>query len=230
MEGLFSMIRWLQILYTLIVKDLGIEIKSKEIFITIIPFAILVVTTFAVTSNSTSQIPEDIGAAIIWTSVLFSGSLAMIKFFSSEFDNQTMSGIILMPVPKELIFFGKSISFFIFLTISELVIFGAFSILFNSNAFSWLILLGALIFNFGFSFIGTFFGTIAARSNSRESLLALLVIPLLIPIIMFVVEITKASLSGFSPPNLSTWLGISICYDIIFLVILTFLFGKILEE
>ena len=101
---------------------------------------------------------------------------------------------------------------------------------FNSNAFSWLILLGALIFNFGFSFIGTFFGTIAARSNSRESLLALLVIPLLIPIIMFVVEITKASLSGFSPPNLSTWLGISICYDIIFLVILTFLFGKILEE
>ena len=71
---------WIELLSTLTLKDIGLEIRTKEVFTTIILFSILVVSTFAITSNNTLQIPENVGAGIIWASVIFSGSIAMIKF------------------------------------------------------------------------------------------------------------------------------------------------------
>ena len=221
---------WLELLLTLTLKDIGLEIRTKEVFTTIILFSILVVTTFAITSNSTLQISKNVGAGIIWASVIFSGSIAMIKFFTSEVENETLDAMLLMPVPRELIFFSKLLSFFIFLSISEMVIFATFSVFYNVNVFSTGILLTAVIFNFGFSSIGTFFGTIVAKAKSKETLLALLIVPILIPLAMFAVEITSANLAGEQSENIKTWIGLAISFDIIFVVLLTFLFGKIVEE
>lgn len=221
---------WLELLLTLTLKDIGLEIRTKEVFTTIILFSILVVTTFAITSNSTLQISKNVGAGIIWASVIFSGSIAMIKFFASEVENETLDAMLLMPVPRELIFFSKLLSFFIFLSISEMVIFATFSVFYNVNVFSTGILLTAVIFNFGFSSIGTFFGTIVAKAKSKETLLALLLVPIVIPLAMFAVEITSTNLAGQQSENIKTWIGLAISFDIIFLVLLTFLFEKIVEE
>ncbi len=221
---------WIELLLTLTLKDIGLEIRTKEVFTTIILFSILVVTTFAITSNSTLQISKNVGAGIIWASVIFSGSIAMIKFFTSEVENETLDAMLLMPVPRELIFFSKLLSFFIFLSISEMVIFATFSVLYNVNVFSTGILLTAVIFNFGFSSIGTFFGTIVAKAKSKETLLALLLVPIVIPLAMFAVEITSTNLAGQQSENIKTWIGLAISFDIIFLVLLTFLFEKIVEE
>lgn len=221
---------WIELLLTLTLKDIGLEIRTKEVFTTIILFSILVVTTFAITSNSTLQISKNVGAGIIWASVIFSGSIAMIKFFASEVENETLDAMLLMPVPRELIFFSKLLSFFIFLSISEMVIFATFSVLYNVNVFSTGILLTAVIFNFGFSSIGTFFGTIVAKAKSKETLLALLLVPIVIPLAMFAVEITSTNLAGQQSENIKTWIGLAISFDIIFLVLLTFLFEKIVEE
>tara|TARA_B100002049_G_C15975912_1_gene330836 strand:+ start:358 stop:657 length:300 start_codon:yes stop_codon:yes gene_type:complete len=98
------------------------------------------------------------------------------------------------------------------------------------NVFSTDVLLTAVIFNFGFSSIGTFFGTIVAKAKSKETLLALLIVPILIPLAMFAVEITSANLAGEQSENIKTWIGLAISFDIIFVVLLTFLFGKIVEE
>jgi len=224
------MINWLTIFITLVKKDLLIELKSKEIVITITLFSLLVVSIFAITSNNPSNISKDIGAGIIWASVVFSGSIAMSKFFSHEEENQTLSGVLLMPVPTELIFFSKASSLFIFLSISEILILIVFSILFNLNALTFYIVVCAIIFNFGFSLIGTFFGTISSKSKSKEILLTLLMIPIIIPIIMFATELTRYGLHKEAPENLNAWLGLGISFDIIFFVLLTFLFGKIIEE
>ncbi len=221
---------WIELLLTLTLKDIGLEIRTKEVFTTIILFSILVVATFAITSNSTLQISKNVGAGIIWASVIFSGSIAMIKFFASEVENETLDAMLLMPVPRELIFFSKLLSFFIFLSISEMVIFATFSVLYNVNVFSTGILLTAVIFNFGFSSIGTFFGTIVAKAKSKETLLALLLVPIVIPLAMFAVEITSTNLAGQQSENIKTWIGLAISFDIIFLVLLTFLFEKIVEE
>ena len=221
---------WVKILLTISSKDLIIELKSKEIIVTITLFSLLVVSIFSVTSSNPSNLSAEIGAGIIWASVVFSGSIAMSKFFYHEEKNETLNAILLMPVPIELIFFSKILSLFIFLTISECLIIGAFSIFFNSNPLSIYILTVIPIFNLGFSCVGTFFGIISSKSRSNEILLTLLLVPIVIPLIMFATELTKAGLSGIHSPNFNLWLSLGILFDIIFLVVLTFLFGKIIDQ
>ena len=75
------MINWFNILLTLIKKDLKIEIKTKETTVTLCLFAIVIVTVFALTTENNSLINQSFGAGIVWSSVIFAGSIAMVKFF-----------------------------------------------------------------------------------------------------------------------------------------------------
>jgi len=224
------MANWFKILLILIKKDLNIEIKTKETTITICLFALVIITIFALTTENNSLINQSFGAGIIWSSIIFAGSIAMVKFFYHEEQNKTLQSLIVMPIPSELILFSKSIAFFIFITISEIIVFLVSSILFNLNIFTVNILIASLIFNIGYSVVGSFFGVISSKSSSKEILLTMLLIPIIIPLLMFIIAITNDEISNNLNNNFQTWLSVGISFDIIFLTLLSYLFGKIIEE
>ena len=224
------MINWLKVLLILIKKDLKIEMQSKETIVTLCLFSMVIITVFALTTENNSLINQSFGSGIIWSSVIFAGSIAMVKFFYHEEQNKTLQSLILMPIPSEIILFSKSITFLLFLSISEIIIFLISTVLFNLNIFTFNVLLASLIFNIGYSFVGSFFGVIASKSSSREILLTILLIPIIIPLLMFIIAITNDSISNNLESNFQTWLSVGISFDIIFLILLSFLFGKILEE
>ncbi|MBA4715431.1 MAG: heme exporter protein CcmB [Chloroflexi bacterium] len=224
------MINWLKVLLILIKKDLKIEMQSKETIVTLCLFSMVIITVFALTTENNSLINQSFGSGIIWSSVIFAGSIAMVKFFYHEEQNKTLQSLILMPIPSEIILFSKSITFLLFLSISEIIIFLISTVLFNLNIFTFNILIASLIFNIGYSFVGSFFGVIASKSSSREILLTILLIPIIIPLLMFIIAITNDSISNNLESNFQTWLSVGISFDIIFLILLSYLFGKILEE
>jgi len=224
------MINWLKVLLILIKKDLKIEMQSKETIVTLCLFSMVIITVFALTTENNSLINQSFGSGIIWSSVIFAGSIAMVKFFYHEEQNKTLQSLILMPIPSEIILFSKSITFLLFLSISEIIIFLISTVLFNLNIFTFNVLLASLIFNIGYSFVGSFFGVIASKSSSREILLTILLIPIIIPLLMFIIAITNDSISNNLESNFQTWLSVGISFDIIFLILLSYLFGKILEE
>ena len=224
------MINYLKVLLILIKKDLKIEMQSKETIVTLCLFSMVIITVFALTTENNSLINQSFGSGIIWSSVIFAGSIAMVKFFYHEEQNKTLQSLILMPIPSEIILFSKSITFLLFLSISEIIIFLISTVLFNLNIFTFNILLASLIFNIGYSFVGSFFGVIASKSSSREILLTILLIPIIIPLLMFIIAITNDSISNNLESNFQTWLSVGISFDIIFLILLSYLFGKILEE
>ena len=221
---------YLKVLLILIKKDLKIEMQSKETIVTLCLFSMVIITVFALTTENNSLINQSFGSGIIWSSVIFAGSIAMVKFFYHEEQNKTLQSLILMPIPSEIILFSKSITFLLFLSISEIIIFLISTVLFNLNIFTFNILLASLIFNIGYSFVGSFFGVIASKSSSREILLTILLIPIIIPLLMFIIAITNDSISNNLESNFQTWLSVGISFDIIFLILLSYLFGKILEE
>lgn len=221
---------YLKVLLILIKKDLKIEMQSKETIVTLCLFSMVIITVFALTTENNSLINQSFGSGIIWSSVIFAGSIAMVKFFYHEEQNKTLQSLILMPIPSEIILFSKSITFLLFLSISEIIIFLISTVLFNLNIFTFNILIASLIFNIGYSFVGSFFGVIASKSSSREILLTILLIPIIIPLLMFIIAITNDSISNNLESNFQTWLSVGISFDIIFLILLSYLFGKILEE
>ena len=224
------MLNWFRVLYLLIKKDIKIELQTKETLVTICPFGLLIITVFSLSTENNSLINQNFGAGILWSSVIFAGSIAMVKFFYHEEQNKTLQSLLVMPVPSELILFSKSIVFFLFLSISEIVIFLISSVLFNLNIFSLKLIIGSVVFNVGYSVVGSFFGVISSKSSSKEILLTMLLIPIITPILMFIIATTNDVIRSELNSNFQTWLGLGISFDIIFLTLMSYLFGKILED
>ena len=224
------MLNWFRVLYLLIKKDIKIELQTKETLVTICLFGLLIITVFSLSTENNSLINQNFGAGILWSSVIFAGSIAMVKFFYHEEQNKTLQSLLVMPVPSELILFSKSIVFFLFLSISEIVLFLISSVLFNLNIFSLKLIIGSVVFNVGYSVVGSFFGVISSKSSSKEILLTMLLIPIITPILMFIIATTNDVIRSELNSNFQLWLGVGISFDIIFLTLMSYLFGKILEE
>ena len=224
------MFNWFKVLSILIKKDIKIELQTKETLVTICLFGLLIITVFSLSTENNSLINQNFGAGILWSSVIFAGSIAMVKFFYHEEQNKTLQSLLVMPVPSELILFSKSIVFFLFLSISEIVIFLISSVLFNLNIFSLKLIIGSVVFNVGYSVVGSFFGVISSKSSSKEILLTMLLIPIITPILMFIIATTNDVIRSELNSNFQLWLGVGISFDIIFLTLMSYLFGKILEE
>ena len=224
------MLNWFRVLYLLIKKDIKIELQTKETLVTICLFGLLIITVFSLSTENNSLINQNFGAGILWSSIIFAGSIAMVKFFYHEEQNKTLQSLLVMPVPSELILFSKSIVFFLFLSISEIVIFLISSVLFNLNIFSLKLIIGSVVFNVGYSVVGSFFGVISSKSSSKEILLTMLLIPIITPILMFIIATTNDVIRSELNSNFQLWLGVGISFDIIFLTLMSYLFGKILEE
>jgi len=224
------MLNWFRVLSILIKKDIKIEFQTKETLVTLCLFGLLIITVFSLSTENNSLINQNFGAGILWSSVIFAGSIAMVKFFYHEEQNKTLQSLLVMPVPSELILFSKSIVFFLFLSISEIVIFLISSVLFNLNIFSLKLIIGSVVFNVGYSVVGSFFGVISSKSSSKEILLTMLLIPIITPILMFIIATTNDVIRSELNSNFQLWLGVGISFDIIFLTLMSYLFGKILEE
>ena len=224
------MLNWFRVLYLLIKKDIKIELQTKETLVTICLFGLLIITVFSLSTENNSLINQNFGAGILWSSVIFAGSIAMVKFFYHEEQNKTLQSLMVMPVPSELILFSKSIVFFLFLSISEIVIFLISSVLFNLSILSLKLIIGCVVFNVGYSVVGSFFGVISSKSSSKEILLTMLLIPIITPILMFIIATTNDVIRSELNSNFQLWLGVGISFDIIFLTLMSYLFGKILEE
>jgi len=224
------MFNWFKVLSILIKKDIKIELQTKETLVTICLFGLLIITVFSLSTENNSLINQNFGAGILWSSVIFAGSIAMVKFFYHEEQNKTLQSLLVMPVPSELILFSKSIVFFLFLSISEIIIFLISSVLFNLNIFSVKLIFGCIVFNIGYSVVGSFFGVISSKSSSKEILLTMLLIPIITPILMFIIATTNDVIRSEINSNFQTWLGVGISFDIIFLTLMSYLFGKIVDE
>tara|TARA_B100000941_G_scaffold288883_1_gene266709 strand:+ start:14310 stop:14984 length:675 start_codon:yes stop_codon:yes gene_type:complete len=224
------MLNWFKVLSILIKKDIKIELQTKETLITICLFGLLIITIFSLTLENNSLINQNFGAGIIWSSVIFAGSIAMVKFFNHEEQNKTLQSLLVMPIPSEIILFSKSIVFFLFLSISEIIIFLISSVLFNLNLLSLKLILASLVFNIGYSIVGSFFGVISSKSANKEILLTMLLIPIITPLLMFIIATTNSIIKDEINDNFQTWLGVGISFDIIFLTLMSYLFGKILQE
>ncbi|MCH8816266.1 MAG: heme exporter protein CcmB [Chloroflexi bacterium] len=216
--------------WTLARKDLLLELRSRDIVLAIVVFALLVITIFTFAIELTPSRSRDVGPGVLWAAVAFAGVLGINRSFAMEAEGDTLDGLMLTPVSRELIFFGKSLANFIFITVAEIVIFPVFEALFNINVLRIETIVIALLASIGFSAVGTAFAAVSVRVRSREIMLPLLFLPTVIPLIMAAVESTSVVVNGGSWSGFSAWLQLAIAFDVIFVIASAVLFQFVLEE
>jgi len=170
------------IIKLIVLKDLFEELKSKEIFISIISYSVLVLVVVATTSSINNSV--QFFSTIFWISLSFSVILGINKSMSKEFENKGIEFLITSPIDKEVIIIAKFISNLIFITISSFFILVFNNVIFNYDLFEFSFFLLVISINIGFSIIGTITYLLFSKVRGKEILSPMLFIPLVTPLLM----------------------------------------------
>ena len=215
---------------TLAWKDILLELRTKEIITSILLFAFLAVIIFNFAFDPSAEVLVLVVPGILWVALTFAGILGFNRSFILEKDKGSLDGLLLCPVSRDVIYLGKLAVTFLFMLVVEALLLPVFAVLFNTSLFIPGILLIAFLATLGFAAVGTLFSAMAVNTRSREIMLPLLLLPVAIPIIIAAVEATRAILEGTPFGEIARWWQLLLAFDVIFLVVSSFLFGVVLEE
>ncbi len=213
---------------TILWKDILCELRTRDIVVSVLVFALLVILVF----NFAFE-PERIGlvaSGVIWVALTFAGVLGLSRSFILEKDKGCLEGLMLCPVGRDVIYFGKMLGSLTFILVVAVIVLPIFFILFNLPIFRPELVLIVVLATIGFASVGTLFSAMAVNTKAREIMLPILFFPIVTPVIIAAVKATGLVLAGESEGNLSSWLQIMAAFDIIFLVVSSWVFEFIIEE
>lgn len=213
-------------------KDFVTEFKTRELFSSMFIFALLVILIFIFSIDLSIVKAQKVGPGILWVAFIFAGTIGLNRSFMLEKENDCIQGLMLTPADRTTIYFGKLISNLIFLLIMEAFILPLFMLFFNVDLLPNLgpILLVIFLGTLGFCAIGTLLSSLSANLKTREIMLPILLYPLMVPVIIGSVRMTGQLLDGETLASMSKWIGLILCFDIIYIGVSIMTIDHILEE
>ena len=211
-------------------KDILSGLRTKEILTSVLVFGLLVLVIFNFAFEPGAGIRESVAPGILWVALVFAGVLGLNRTFDPERENSCIEGLMLCPVERHVIYWGKLASSLTFMLMVAVIITPIFLALFNLPLFLPRLALIIVLAALGFSSVGSLFSALSAGTKARDILLPILFLPIVVPIIIAAVEATGLVLQGRPWSDMSTWLQIMIAFDVIFLVISTLVFEFVIEE
>ncbi len=216
--------------FAILWKDLLLEIRAKEIVVSLLVFALLTIIIFSFAFEPGPGRIGIVAPGVLWVAFTFAGVLGLNRSFIREKDSGCLQGLMLCPVDRDVVYFGKMLASFIFMFAMELIIMPVFSIFLNLPIFMPGLILIAFVATIGFVAVGTIFSAIAVNTKAREFMLPLLFFPVVIPVLIAAVKSTALVLDGSPWALLWPWLEMIAAFDAIFLVVSSLIFQYALEE
>ena len=224
------MIHFLRPIGVLVWKDILLELRSRELIVSMLVFGLMLVVVFNFALSVTPQRVTTLAPGILWASFAFAGVLAMSRAFAREREQGGLDGLLLTPVSRDSIFLGKAAAIFLFMLLVEAILLPIFAGLMGFSAVSFTLLLTIVLATAGFALVGALFAAIAVQTKSREILLPVLFFPVILPVIVGAVQSTKLAIGGESVVGIGHWLPLIGAFDAVFLVICPWVFSLVVEE
>ena len=95
-------------------KDFIAELKTRELFSSMFIFALLVIIIFIFSIDLSIVKASEVGPGVLWVAFLFAGTIGLNRSFMLEKENDCLQGLLLAPVDRTVLYFGKLLSNFIF--------------------------------------------------------------------------------------------------------------------
>jgi heme exporter protein B len=160
----------------------------------------------------------------------FAGTLGLNRSMAIEKDRGCLDGLLLAPVDRSAIYFGKMIGNLIFMLVVEAIVLPVYSVLYNTNLFQPGLILVILLGSIGYVVVGTLLSSMAVQTRTRDVLLPILLFPVVIPILIAAVKASAGFLRGDPMPDIWAFLNLLIVYDVIFTAVAWMVFDFIVEE
>jgi heme exporter protein B len=216
--------------FAIVQKDIVTELRTKEMFSSMLVFSLVAVFIFSIALDLSAANPLDTTPGLLWVTIAFAGTLGLNRSLAQEQENRCMDGLLLAPMDRSAIFFGKTVGNVLFLFIVELVVLPIFAVLFNVPLLRPSVLLVVALGTIGYASVGTLFSTMAVNTRAREVMLPILLLPVSIPVFLSAVNATAGFLAGDPISDVTTWLRLLIAYDAIIVALSFMTFDFVVEE
>jgi heme exporter protein B len=222
--------RYVQAVAAVVWKDLAAELRSRELLGAMLVFALLVILIFNFALELDVRTRSTLTAGVLWVTFVFAGTLGLNRSLALEKDRGCLDGLLLAPVDRSAIYFGKMIGNLVFMLVVEAVVIPIYSLLYNVSLLIPGLMVAILLGSIGYSAVGTLLSTMAVQTRTRDVLLPILLFPVVLPVIIAAVKASTGFLQGLEMVEIWPWLNLLIVYDVIFLAVALMVFEYIVEE
>lgn len=222
--------KFLNAVGAIIWKDMAAELRSRELLSAMLVFALLVILIFNFALELDAKTRSTVTAGVLWVTFAFAGTLGLTRSMAVEKDRGCLDGLLLAPVDRSAIYFGKAIGNLIFMLVVEAIVIPVYSILYNVNLFNTGLILVILLGSIGYVSVGTLLASMAVQTRTRDILLPILLFPVEIPVFIAAVKASTGFLSGIELAEIMPWINLLLVYDVIFTAVAFMLFDFVVEE
>ena len=211
-------------------KDLLLEVRNREIVVSILVFSGLVFIIFNFAIELTRVNRDAVGPGVLWVAFIFAAILGLNRSFIIEKDGNALEGMMLSPIGRDTILVGKTLGNLLFMLAALVVLFPVFTALFNVNVLKPEIIVIAALAAIGLATTGTMFAALSVNTRAREIMLPVLFLPIAVPILIAAVEGTAQITQGGNWSEAAEWLQILAAFDIVFVIAALLTFQFLLED
>ncbi len=206
-------------IFTIAVKDLRAELRTKEAVNAALAFALVILLMFSFAFDPEADTTREISGGLLWIVFAFAGTLILNRSFAREIPNDCLDALVAAPVPGWALFLGKAIANFVLVLAVELVSLPVFGIFYNVRwtAQFWELMGVLALGTWALTVIGTIFSALTVNIRLREVMLPMLTYPILVPALIAAMQLTAGLVAGKPISGDQTaWLKMLIGFDVMY--------------
>lgn len=211
-------------------KDLRTELRSRELISSMGLFALLSILVFSFALELDRIARQEAISGVLWVTVVFASFLGLNRSLAMERDQGNLDAMLIAPIARTTIFFGKLVGNFLFTITVGLLLLPIMTVLFNVSLVQPLVLAVLFMGTFGFTTVGTLLATMTVQTRARENLLPIVMMPLALPLLLAAVKASTNLLTNSATEDWVAWVQILAMVDVVYLVMCYLLFEYVIEE
>jgi heme exporter protein B len=211
-------------------KDMAAELRSRELLSAMLVFSLLVILIFNFALELDPATRSSVTAGVLWVTFAFAGTLGLNRSMALEKDRGCLDGLLLTPVDRSALYFGKAIGNLIFMLVVEAIVLPVYSFLYSVNLFNPGLILVVLLGSIGYVSVGTLLASMAVQTRTRDILLPILLFPLVVPVLIAALKASSGYLGNIPFDEILPWLNLLIVYDVVFTAVAFMVFDYVVEE
>jgi len=216
--------------WAIVAKDIAAELHTREIFSAMFVFAVLALLIFSFALDLRGALAQAAAPGVLWATIAFAGTLGLSRSMAREQQTGGIEGLLLAPVDRAALFFGKALGNLVLMLAVEIVLIPLTMVMFNVGLLHGGVLLTVLLGTVAYAAVGTLLAAIAVNTRAREVMLPILLLPLLTPLLIAAVKATGALLEGATWAEIGGWGQILVVYNLIIIAVALLTFGYVIEE
>jgi heme exporter protein B len=183
LRGFLTVVRW----------DLALELRRREAVLNMTLFAALVLFISAYGLSGKPDLQAEFGPLVLWISILFAGTVGLSRAFAVEREAGVLTGVLLSPIDPGVYYLAKAAATWIHVAVMEVLLLGAYMVLFDYGAWDRLPVLLAVLGLFTLAYVaaGTVIAAMTTALRGGEVVLRVLLFPVMVPAVVIALRMGR---------------------------------------